>query len=148
MTQEHYAFREIDRAVAMTKSILIPFDLGIWLRLALIALFAGGAAGGMQFSSGSLSFDDIGDGEFFSSVIPQDPDALLSSLLLVTGIPLMGILIAAFFAVVTFCGLMASVPFVTFLRTYSLYVVGDFDDRYALLPDLPSPDAGEASEAV
>ncbi|WP_062398529.1 hypothetical protein [Methanogenium cariaci] len=46
MTQEHYAFREIDRAVAMTKSILIPFDIGIWLRLALIALFAGGAAGG------------------------------------------------------------------------------------------------------
>ena len=78
------------------------------------------------------------------------------------GIPLMGILIAAggpqnislaamgllfvaYFAVVTFCGLMASVPFVTFLRTYSLYVIGDFDGRYALLPDVLSPDAREAS---
>ncbi|GAB7015359.1 DUF7544 domain-containing protein [Methanogenium cariaci] len=334
MTQEHYAFREIDRAVAMTKSILIPFDIGIWLRLALIALFAGGAAGGMQFSSGSLSFDDIGDGEFLGSVIPQNPDALVSAMLLFAGIllciglvylllngifqfifikalgagnirirtyfrestgpgiryfaflfllsslffgiclilayllfaplvatapvgpevaggiltfvilmfillvpyliilmlttdfvvpimnidrcgiiagwrrclhlfsrekteaalytimklvlsvcvsiilslvvvvagigagiPLMGILIAAggpqnvsltfmgllfaaYFAVVTFCGLIASVPFMTFLRTYSLYVVGDFDDIYALLPDLSSSDAGEASKAV
>lgn len=326
MTQEHYTFREIDRAVAMTKSILIPFDIGIWLRLALIALFVGGAAGGMQFSSGSLSPEDLGDGETFSSVIPQNPEALLSALLLIAGIllciglvylllngifqfifikalgagnirirpyfrestgpgiryfaflfllsafflaislipayflfapllgtinpdpvlagtiltfailmfillipnliilmlttdfvvpimnidrcgviagwqkclhlisrekteaalyivmklilaicvsiilslvmvivgigaglPLMGILIAAggpqnlslaamallfaaYLAVVSFCGLMASVPFMTFLRTYSLYVIGDFDERYILLPDLLSPD--------
>ncbi len=60
----------------------------------------------------------------------------------------MGLLFAAYFAVVTFCGLIASVPFMTFLRTYSLYVVGDFDDIYALLPDLSSSDAGEASKAV
>lgn len=328
MIPAHYAFREIDRAVAMTKSILIPFDIGIWLRLALIALFVGGAAGGVQFSSGSLSPKGLGDGEYISSVIPQNPDALLSALFLIAGIllciglvyllfngifqfifikalgagnirirtyfrestgpgiryftflfilsalflaislilayllfapllitnvdpalagiltfailmfillipyliilmlttdfvvpimnidrcgiiagwrrclhllstekteaalyiamklilaicvsiilslvmvvvgigigiPMMGILIAAggpqnislvamgllfaaYFAVVTFCGLMASVPFVTFLRTYSLYVVGDFDEKYALLPDLPSPDVGEA----
>ncbi|MDE4909002.1 hypothetical protein L0665_10320 [Methanogenium marinum] len=326
MTQEHFAFREIDRAVAMTKSILIPFDFGIWLRLALIALFVGGAAGGAQFSSGTLSPENSGDGQYLSSFIPQNNDALLSSLLLIAGIllciglvylllngifqfifvkalgagnirirtyfrestgpgiqyfaflfflsalffgiclilayllfapllgtinsdpalagtilifailmfillvpyliilmlttdfvvpimnidrcgviagwqqclhlfstekteaaiyiimklilaicvsiilslvmvvvgigagiPLMGILIAAggpqnislaamgllfavYLALVTFCGLMASVPFVTFLRTYSLYVIGDFDERYTLLPDLPSPD--------
>ena len=92
---------------------------------------------------------------------------ILSFVLLVVGIgagiPLMGILIAAggpqnlsipamallftgYFAVVTFCGLMASVPFVTFLRTYSLYVVGDFDERYALLRDPSSPKAGEGTE--
>ncbi len=332
MTKEHYAFREIDRAVAMTKSILIPFNIGIWLRLALIALFAGGAAGGVQFSSGTLSPEDIGDGEYLSSLMPQNTDALLSVLLLIAGIllciglvylllngifqfifikalgagnirirtyfrestgsgiryfafllfvsalffgiclilayilfapllgtvsaetalpgkilafviltflllipyliilmlttdfvvpimnndrcgitagwrrclhllstekteaalyivmklilaicvsiilslvvvivgigagiPLMGFLIAAggpqnispaamallfavYLAVVTFCGLMASVPFVTFLRTYSLYVVGDFDERYTLLPYLSSPDIREAPE--
>ncbi|WFN34691.1 hypothetical protein L1S32_00790 [Methanogenium sp. S4BF] len=332
MTQDHYAFREIDRAVAMTKSILIPFDIGIWLRLALIALFAGGAAGGVQFSTGSISPEELGDGQYISSLFPQNTDALLSLLLLIAGvllciglvylllngifqfifikalgagdihirtyfrestrpgihyfaflfilsglffgiclvlayllfaplmgtlsadtaiagrilifivlmlilmipyliilmlttdfvvpimnvdrcgiiegwrrclhlfsaekteaalytvmklilsvcvsiilsvvmigvgigagIPLMGILIAAggpqnislpaiallfalYFAVVTFCGLMASVPFVTFLRTYSLYVVGDFDERYSLLRDPSSPKAGEDTE--
>lgn len=330
MKQDHYAFHEIDRAVAKTKSILIPFDAGIWLRLALIALFAGGAAGGVQLSTGTLSPDDLGDGTYLSSLIPQNTDALLSVLLLIggillcigiiyllfngifqfifikalgtenirilahfresvgpgiryftflflistlffgfslvlayllftplagtvsqssafaqrilaysmlmlillipyliilmlttdfvvpimningcgiiagwkqclhlfvnekteavlytvmklvlsvcvsiilsavlvivgigAGIPLMGILIAAggpqnislaalallfaaYFAVLTFCGLIASVPFVTFLRTYSLYVVGDFDHRFALLRAPPSPDGGEA----
>ena len=326
MTQDHYAFREIDRAVAKTKSILMPFDAGIWLRLALIALFAGGAAGGVQFSTGTLSPKDFGDGTYLRSLIPQDPEALLSLLLLTGGVllctgliylllsgifqfifvkalradnirirtymrestgpgvryfaflfllsalflgvclllayllfaPLAGttfqksafagsvltftlamvillipylvilmlttdfvvpimqtdrcgilagwkkclhlfradkteavlytlmklvlslcvsiilsvvlvvvgggagillmavlialggpqklplailaLLFAAFFAVVTFCGLTASVPFVTFLRTYSLYVVGDFDPNYALLQGPPSPD--------
>lgn len=334
MTQDHYAFREIDRAVAMTKSILIPFDIGIWLRLALIALFAGGAAGGVQFSTGSISPEELGDGQYISSLIPQNTDALLSVLLLIAGvlfclgliylllngifqfifvkalgagnihirtyfrestgpgiryfafifilsglffgiclilaylmfaplmgtlsadtaiagrvltfavlmlilmipyliilmlttdfvvpimnvdrcgifegwrrclhlfntekmeaalytvmklilsicvsivlsvvllgvgvgagIPLMGVLIAAggpqnislpamallfalYFAVVTFCGLIASVPFITFLRTYSLYVVGDFDQSYALLPDLWSSDAGTDMETA
>ena len=334
MKQAHHAFREIDRAIAITKSILIPFEIRIWLRLALIALFVGGAAGGVQFSAGSLSPEDFGDGETFSSAIPQNPDALLSALLLVAGIlflvgiaylllngifqfifikalgagnirirtyfrestgpgiryfaflfllsalflgiclllayllfaplmgtinsdpvlagtiltfailmfillilyliilifttdfvvpimnidrcgviagwqrcrylistekkeaalyiimkltlaicvsiilslvmvvvgigagiPLMGILIAAggpqnlslaamallftaYLAFVAFCGLMASVPFVTFLRTYSLYVVGDFDDKYRLLPDVLSPNTGEASGAA
>ncbi|WAI00674.1 DUF7544 domain-containing protein [Methanogenium organophilum] len=329
MTQDHYAFREIDRAIAKTRSILIPFDAGIWLRLALIALFAGGAAGGVQFSTGTLSPEDLGDGTYLSSLIPQNTDALISALLIIggillgvgliylflngifqfifikalgadnirirtyfrestgpgiryfaflfisstfffglslglaylllaplagttalgavfarrvltfamlmlillipyliilmlttdfvvpimnvdqcgilsgwkqclylfsrekteavlytvmklvlsvcvsiilslvlvivgigAGIPLMGILMAAggpqnisltslallfaiYFAVVTFCGLMASVPFVTFLRTYSLYVIGDFDHRYSLLQDTSSPDKGE-----
>lgn len=334
MTQDHYAFREIDRAVAKTKSILIPFDAGIWLRLALIALFAGGAAGGMQFSTGTLSPEDLGDGTYLSTLIPQNPDALLSLLLIaggillcagliylllsgifqfifvtalgadhirireyfrastgpgiryfaflfllsalflgvclllaylifaplagttlqnpafagsvlafalamfillipyliilmlttdfvvpimqtdrcgilagwrkclnlfrakkteavlytvmklvlsicvslilsvvlviagtVAGIPLMAILIAlggpqnispviltmlfgAFFAVVTCCGLIASVPFVTFLRTYSLYVVGDFDPKYALLQQPSPPDTPEDGETA
>jgi hypothetical protein len=310
-------------------SILIPFDAGIWLRLALIALFAGGAAGGVQFSTGMLSPEDWGDGAYLSTLIPQNTEALLSLLLLAggillctgliylllngifqfifvtalesdniriraymrestgpglryfaslfllsavflgiclllaylifaplagttpqnpafagsvltfalamiillipyliilmlttdfvvpimqtdrcgilagwrqclhlfgmekteaflytgmklvlslcvslilsvvlvivgtgAGILLMGILItlggpqnlslailailfAAFFAVVTFCGLIASVPFVTFLRTYSLYVVGDFDPNYALLQEPSSPDVPE-----
>ena len=329
MTQDHYAFREIDRAVAKTKSILIPVDAGIWLRLALIALFAGGAAGGVQFSTGTLSPEDLGDGTYLSTLIPQNTEALLSLLLLTggvllcigliylllngifqfifvtalesdnirirayvrestgpgiryfaflfllsalflgiclilaylifaplagttptnaafagsvltfalvmvaplipyliilmlttdfvvpimqtdgcgilagwrqclhlfgmekteallytvmklvlslcvslilsvvlvivgtgAGILLMGILVAlggpqnlslailamlfaTFFAVVTFCGLIASVPFVTFLRTYSLYVVGDFDPNYALLQEPSSPDSAE-----
>ena len=334
MTQAHYAFHEIDHAIAKTKSILIPFNAGIWLRLALIALFAGGAAGGVQFTSGTLSPEDLGDGTDLSSLIPQNADAFLSALLLIGGIllcigigylllsgvfqfifvkalgaenirirtyfhestgpgvryfaflllisvffigtclalayllfaplaatagvgpaftgriltytllifillipyliilmlttdfvvpimnidgcgilagwkqclhmlskekketaiytvmklvlsvcvgivlslvlaivgigaavPLMGVLIAAggpqnislaalallfaaYFAVVTFCGLMASVPFVTFLRTYSLYVVGDFDAGYAILHEPASPDTpGETGDA-
>jgi hypothetical protein len=332
MKPDHYAFREIDHAVALTKSILFPFDIGIWIRLAIIAFFAGGVAGGLQLSTGSFSPGELGDGEFIRSLIPQSTEAFTSAMLYIAGIlicivliyfllngifqfiliralgtenihirtyfrestwpgtryfaflffltliffgiclafayllfapligiacndaaiagrmlilvilmcillipyliilmlttdfvvpimsvdrcgviagwrrclqlfhaekteaalytvmklilsvcvsiflffvlllvgigagiPLMGILIAAggpqnlpilvlallfagYCAIVVFCGLMTSVPFMTFLRVYSLYVVGDFDERYVLLRDLSSPDTGEGTE--
>ncbi len=332
MKPDYYAIREIDRAIAMTKSILFPFDIGVWVRLAVIAFFAGGAAGVLQFSTGSFSPDESGIMEGISSLIPQNNEAFFSALLfigvillcigliylflngifqfifiralgtenihirthfrdstrpgiryfaflfflslfflgiclalayllfapligtpgietaivgrflifvvlmfiilipyliilmlttdfvvpimnvdrcgviagwrrclnlfnaekteaglyivmklilsvcvsiilstvmlvvgIVTGILLMGVLIAAggaenlsplaiailfagYCAIVAFCGLMASVPFVTFLRIYSLYVVGNFDERYVLLRDLSSPEAGEGTE--
>ena len=334
MKPDHYAFREIDRAIAMTKSILIPFDIGVWVRLAIIAFFAGGAAGLLQFSTNPFSPEKSGIGTEIGSLIPQNSEAFISTLLIiagillfigiiylllngvfqfifikalgtenihirrhfhesagpgtryfaflfflsafffgiclalayllfapligtasfdtaivgrilifaglmfillipyliilmvttdfvvpimnvdrcgviagwrrclhlfmaerneaalyivmklilsvcvsiilsavlvvvgiVAGIALIGILIAAggpenlstlaiafifagYFAIVAFCGLMVSVPFMTFLRVYSLYVVGNFDERYVLLRDLPSPDAGEVTEKV
>lgn len=39
---EYFAFSKIDSALDKTKAILWPFNLGIWLRLALISFFAGG----------------------------------------------------------------------------------------------------------
>lgn len=48
MSTDYHAFRAIDPAVARTKNILIPIKRGVWLRLALIALFVGGSAGGFE----------------------------------------------------------------------------------------------------
>ena len=48
MSTEYHAFRAIDPAVARTKNILIPVKRGVWLRLALIALFVGGSVGGFE----------------------------------------------------------------------------------------------------
>ncbi|UUX92736.1 DUF7544 domain-containing protein [Methanoplanus endosymbiosus] len=51
---EYFAFSKIDSALDKTKAILWPFNLGIWLRLALISLFAGGitAINPFQFTGG------------------------------------------------------------------------------------------------
>lgn len=48
MRTDYYAFCAIDQAIARTKDILIPVKRGVWLRLALIALFVGGSAGGFE----------------------------------------------------------------------------------------------------
>ncbi|MBT8507103.1 hypothetical protein AZH53_01490 [Methanomicrobiaceae archaeon CYW5] len=48
MSTDYYAFRAIDQAVVRTKNILLPVQRGVWLRLALIALFVGGSAGGFE----------------------------------------------------------------------------------------------------
>ena len=40
-----YAIEAIDEAIKDTKELLLPFDLGTWLRLALIVIFTGGGIG-------------------------------------------------------------------------------------------------------
>lgn len=57
---EYFAFSKIDSALDKTKAVLWPFNLGIWLRLALISLFAGGitAIYPFQFTGGP---SDIGE---------------------------------------------------------------------------------------
>lgn len=63
-----YAFDAVEDALATTRSFLFPFDLGRWLRLALLMFFIGGGAGGsspMQFTnSGGGSVPDTPGGGF------------------------------------------------------------------------------------
>jgi len=44
MAEEMYAFSRLEGAFQRTKSLLWPPQWGIWLRLAVIALFVGGGA--------------------------------------------------------------------------------------------------------
>ena len=59
MAEEMYAFNRLDGAFQRTKSLLWPINWGVWLRLALIALFVGGGVSfpntsGYNFGEGDL----------------------------------------------------------------------------------------------
>lgn len=69
-----YAIEVIDDAVEDTKELLLPFDLGTWLRLALIVIFTGGGVGFVN-PSGLISPDLSGvDDINSSSTASQVPD--------------------------------------------------------------------------
>lgn len=54
-----YAIEAIDEAIKDTKELLLPFDLGTWLRLALIVIFTGGGIGFVSpFNFVPPDFDD------------------------------------------------------------------------------------------
>jgi hypothetical protein len=57
-----YAIEAIDEAIKNTKELLLPFDLGTWLRLALIVIFTGGGIGFVN----PLSFvpSDLGESNY------------------------------------------------------------------------------------
>ncbi|WP_243669844.1 hypothetical protein [Methanoculleus chikugoensis] len=59
MAEDMYAFSRLDGAFQRTKSLLWPIRWGVWLRLALIALFVGGGVSlpntsGYTFEEGDL----------------------------------------------------------------------------------------------
>jgi hypothetical protein len=71
LADEYYAFNALESAVHRTKNLLWPVDLGIWLRLAVIAFFVGGGlsipnvpqyrfSGGDLASGAAPSFPEIG----------------------------------------------------------------------------------------
>lgn len=60
MTADYHAFSAFEGAVSRTKSLLWPFNLGVWIRLAVIAFFIGG------FGGGNYSFPDRGGQEMGS----------------------------------------------------------------------------------
>lgn len=64
MAKEYYAFTELDRAIQVTRDLLWPFNKGVWLRLALIALFVGWGGGG--FPQTTWSSDNDFPGEIFT----------------------------------------------------------------------------------
>ncbi|MEA2034616.1 MAG: hypothetical protein U9N40_03880 [Euryarchaeota archaeon] len=45
MISDYYAFSELDNAINRTKNLLWPVKKAIWLRLAVISLFAGAGTG-------------------------------------------------------------------------------------------------------
>jgi hypothetical protein len=49
MGSTYAALSVLDAAINRTKSLLWPFNLGVWLRLAVISFFVGGSGGGFNF---------------------------------------------------------------------------------------------------
>ncbi|MBP2145064.1 hypothetical protein J2129_000518 [Methanofollis sp. W23] len=88
MSDDLYAFRTIDGAISRTKSLLWPFHAGIWLRLAVIALFIGGAGGFNPFSYNFGGADQIDQAGVPSDLGLTDPTILL----IVGGVLLLGLL--------------------------------------------------------
>ncbi|WP_067050709.1 DUF7544 domain-containing protein [Methanofollis ethanolicus] len=68
MTADYHAFGAFDGAFSRTKSLLWPFNLGIWLRLAVIAFFIGGFGGG---GGSNYSFPDRGGRDMSSMPVPD-----------------------------------------------------------------------------
>ncbi|MDD3621365.1 MAG: hypothetical protein PHQ81_03060 [Methanofollis sp.] len=77
MSDDFYAFRTIDGAISRTKSLLWPFHAGIWLRLAVIALFVGGAGGFNPFSYNFGGANQIDQTAVPAGLELSDPTILL-----------------------------------------------------------------------
>jgi len=108
MGSTYAALSVLDAAINRTKSMLWPFNLGVWLRLAVISFFIGGSGGGFNFP-GSYSSSDLPGGE-----IPGMGDAFLSNI----GIILLIIAaILIFVLVMWLLGAIFQFVFVDCLRT-------------------------------
>jgi hypothetical protein len=68
MTADFHAFSAFEGAVSRTKSLLWPFNLGVWLRLAVIAFFVGGIGGG---GGTNYSFPDRGGQHVGAMPVPD-----------------------------------------------------------------------------
>lgn len=75
-----YAVEAIDEAIKDTKELLLPFDLGTWLRLALIVIFTGAGIGFVNpVSFIPTDLDDIEDGNSTSSDAAENSSTVTES---------------------------------------------------------------------
>lgn len=110
-----HAVEEIDSAVDRTKSMLLPFDLGTWLRLAVIVIFTGagvslpnfptggtGGGGGGEYSNAAAGADQALGGVTSAPGLPAEATAAATagttSLLVLVGLVLL-VLAAGIFLV-------------------------------------------------
>ncbi|MDT8358370.1 MAG: hypothetical protein RQ758_07705 [Methanomicrobiaceae archaeon] len=82
MSSDYFAFGALDPAIQRTKELLWPFNLGVWLRLAVISFFVGSGVGG--FNPGTVYSTDqppFGMGEmpfsFPTEAFPAAPFVIL-----------------------------------------------------------------------
>jgi MFS family permease len=124
-----YAVRALDEALSETHSLLLPFDFGVWVRLAFIALFAGLSTPQTPTVNWNVPTMDVGFGEF-AGVDPGsiDPGALsprvtTALLLFAAAVVVAGVLFALAGAVMEFVLVRA-------LRSRSVRIVRPFRNRF------------------
>ena len=93
MSDDYYALGEISGAVDRTKNLLWPFQWGIWLRIALIALFISGGGG---FNIPGSSFNDASDTGIAPGSLPDLGADTLGIILFIAGVILLLALIWMF----------------------------------------------------
>jgi hypothetical protein len=84
MLDDYYAVSELSGAINRTRDLLWPVRWGVWLRIAVIALFIGGG-GGFNFP-GSYSTGEFPADGGFSGMGLSDPGVYLALILLIAGI--------------------------------------------------------------
>jgi hypothetical protein len=97
---EYVALSEIDSAIRRTRDLLWPFRKGIWLRIALIALFIGwGGAGFPQptWSSDSDFPSDAFTGFSTPGALPDMAGLIIAVFLLIIALALLYMLIGSIF---------------------------------------------------
>ncbi|WP_232688529.1 DUF7544 domain-containing protein [Halobacterium zhouii] len=103
-----YAVRALDEALSETRSMLLPFDLGVWVRLAFISLFAGLSTPqvpSMNWSFGPTDFDGAGPGAFdpgAGGVMAGESALVAAVLLFVAAVVVVGVLFLLVGAVMEF----------------------------------------------
>ena len=97
---EYFAFTELDSAIKRTRDLLWPFKKGIWLRIALIALFIGwGGAGFPQptWSSDSDFPSDAFTGFSAPDALPDMAGLIIAIVLLIIALAFLLMLIGSIF---------------------------------------------------
>ncbi len=119
MLDNYYGFSEVSGAVDRTKGLLWPFQWGVWLRVALIALFIGGCGFNIPFNS----FGDASDTEI-TPVIPSDlgMDALGLIMIIAGVVLLLGI-------ICMFIGSVLQFVFVDCLTSGRILLTRTFKER-------------------
>ena len=117
MAEDMYAFNRLDGAFQRTRSLLWPIKWGVWLRLALIALFVGG---GVSFPN--TSGYDFGEGDLppgFAESLPDIAPLIVAFILVVLAIALVWWII----------GTVMQFVFVDMLRTGEIHIRPFFGER-------------------
>lgn len=117
MAEDTYAFSRLDGAFQRTRSLLWPIRWGVWLRLALIALFVGGGVSfpntsGYNFGEGDLPPD-------FAESLPNIVPLLVAFIIVVLAIALIWWIVGAAMRFV----------FVDMLRTGDIHIRPFFGER-------------------
>ncbi|MCT8337912.1 hypothetical protein FKB36_10570 [Methanoculleus sp. Afa-1] len=117
MAEDMYAFNRLDGAFQRTKSLLWPIRWGVWLRLALIALFVGG---GVSFPN--TSGYDFNEGDLSPGVVESLPGIAT----IVVALILIVLAIALVWWIV---GTVMQFVFVDMLRTGDIHIRPFFGER-------------------
>ena len=124
-----YAVRALDEALSETRSLLLPFDLGVWVRLAFIALFAGLSTPQTPTVNWNASAADFGAMDFWgvdpAALDPGTvtPRATAAVLLLAAAVVVVGVLFALVGAVMEFV-------LVAVLRSRSVRIARPFREQF------------------
>ena len=117
MAEDMYAFNRLDGAFQRTKSLLWPIRWGVWLRLALIALFVGGGISLPNTSGYNFNEGDLPPGVVES--LPNIATIVVALILVVLAIALIWWII----------GTVMQFVFVDMLRTGDIHIRPFFGER-------------------